>query len=696
MEQEQERQLELRDYLTVLRRRRWVVIEVFIAVLASVTIATYLQTPVYQATVALLVQSESPSYSRYSDMPLVSAALDNVQARSVQTHKRLIVSRPVIQATIEELKLGITPATFLKALNVETSRDTDVIEVHLCNPDPQLAADIANCLADNYVLQNQSLNREAAHGASVYLEAQLEQVSAELTQAETDLATFKRLHGIADLDEETRAMIDLLGKLEAQLAVAQAEARGAKARAEATRDKLSEQQRTVLASVTEAPNPVVESLETDLVRAEAQRASLLEQYAPTSQRVLAVDAQIEQLKVQLADHLQTIVSATQETINPVHEVLVERAANDDADAIAAQKRQTALQKAVHSVSAQLDTIPNRQKELAGLTRAATVSEIVYTQLLQKYHDVRVAESMRMSNARVVEPAEPPEIPVRPRKKLNIALAVVFGGLLGIMLAALVDYLDDSITDPEDVERYLGLPLLATIPKFSDREQPLIHQRTKRAREAEAYRILRSNIYFTAVDRPLGTILVTAVAATEGKTTTTANLGIAIAQEGKRVILVDTDLRRPTLHKLFNLDNTEGLTSVLLGGLPLEEALKPTEVENLSVLTSGPLPPNPAELLNSEKAASVLKELESLGDMVLLDSPPALMVADAPVLASKVDGVLLVVERGRPGRTVVSRGLETLRRARGQLIGIVLNKTATRGGYYYYYYYYDYGSEQTRQ
>ncbi len=691
---EETEQLELRDYLTVLQRRRWIVIEVFVVLVAVVAIGSYVQTPVYRATAKLLVETQAPPrYSHYEELPLVAAGLEITRARSLETHKALIKTRPVIEAVIRQLHLDEEPEELLKQLTVETLRDTDVISIHADDPDPQLAANIANSVAENYVLLNQSYTQESAHSASTFLESQLNKVRVELADAEDALEAFKAKTGIVDLAEETKQEINVLGTLQAQLASAGADARAASARADVTRRKLSEQERMKLSATVQKANPVVEELQTELAKLETQRAGLLEEYSEDSQKVAAVEAQIDQIKTQLADALKVVLASTTESTNPVYDALLEQAAMDQADAEAAARRLSALRGAVNRHEARLLDLPVKEKNLARLVRQQTVSDRIYKLLLEKYHEARIAEAMSLSAARLVEPATVPKSPVKPRKKLNIALACVFGLLLGIMLAALVEYLDDTIKDVDDVRRYLHLPVLGSVPRFRAPELTLISDLGERSSAAEAYRVLRSNITFASVDQPVKTLLVTAATQLEGKTTTVANLGIAMSQEGKKVLLVDTDLRRPALHRMFDLDNTRGLTSTLVGSFALEDVIQPTEIENLSVLTSGPLPPNPAELLNSAKMRELLSELQDQWDIILFDSPPTIMAADAAILASITDGVLFVIEQHNASRRIIAEAINVLQSAKARLLGVALNKWRAEGRGYYYYYYYYYGSEQ---
>lgn len=679
----------LRDYLAVLRRRKWIVIEVFVLLVGTVVIGSFLQAPLYRAAAALLVETAAPSFRGYEELPIVARGLEMTHSATIQTHKRLMTTRPVLEAVIQDLDLQVSIEELRRQISVETFRDTDVIEIRVDDNDPVLATNLANAVANNYILVNQEYNRAAAESASNFLEQQLAAVKDELAQAEEQTEQYKLSKGISDLDEETHQQIEVLGKLEGELASAEAAAQAASARSQVIEEKFSQQERFRLRDSTEKPNPLVEELQTELARLEAQRAGLLEEYAAESHNVRAVAAQIDNLKQQLSQQLKTVLASTTRATSPVHDELLTEAARNGATAVAARKRVAALGRTLGRAEAQLSDMPSREKELARLVRAQNIADRVYTLLLEKYHEVRVAGAMRLSSARLVESAVVPEFPIKPRKKLNIALACIFGLILGIMLASLVEYLDDTIKDPDEVDKLLAIPVLGTVPRLSEEEIVLLTEVDPKSRLAEAFRTTRSNLGFVSVDQPARTLLVTSTSAEEGKTFMVANMAITMAQEGKKVIIVDTDLRRPSLHQRFGLDNTEGVSSVLVGERDLEEVLKSTDVEGLQVLPSGPVPPNPVELLASDKMAQLCQALAEKADFVLYDSPPAIMVSDAATLASRVDGVILVIEQGGSGRKLITDARDLLVRAHGRIVGAILNKMSREAGRYYYYYYHDY-------
>jgi succinoglycan biosynthesis transport protein ExoP len=318
----------------------------------------------------------------------------------------------------------------------------------------------------------------------------------------------------------------------------------------------------------------------------------------------------------------------------------------------------------------------------------------YSALLSSYSNIGLAEANSSATVTVISPAVTPKVPIRPRILSNTLLAAALGALAGAGLAFLVEYLDDTVKSPEDLQATgLGaIGVVQRVPGNGKNEVSRIFALNEpKSLVAEAYRTLRTNLQFSSLDTPLRSLVVTSAVATEGKTTTAANLAVVMAQAGNRIVLVDGDLRRPSAHKLFGLSNGTGLTTALVEDpRALNGYLQETGIENLRVLTAGPIPPNPQELLGSQRMEELLRRLEEEADIVVLDTPPTLVVSDANVLAARASGVLMVVNAGKTRRAAVRQAVEGLRKVGANVLGCVLNMVSTRGGrssYYYSSYYY---------
>ncbi len=328
-------------------------------------------------------------------------------------------------------------------------------------------------------------------------------------------------------------------------------------------------------------------------------------------------------------------------------------------------------------------IADTQTQIAGLQNKKLTLQANYASLLSN------TQRGALNSINVIEPPALPTVPVGPNKSATILLAAAIGFLLAAGAAYLMEYLDDTLKNPEDVQKALNLTALGAVPRVEGATpgNELAILSNSQSAATEAYRVLRTNLHFSAVDHPLRTLLITSPAPGEGKSLTTANLAAVLAQAGRRVILVDADLHKPRVHRVFGLRNNVGLTTALLDEHPnLEGLIQEGPVPNLWVLTSGPLPPNPAELLGSTRAKELIAQLLAQADMVLFDSPPIVALADAVIISTQTDGVLLVLDVGHSRREVARRAVEALRRVNARVLGVVLNRMPIRGeGYYYYYY-----------
>jgi len=329
--------------------------------------------------------------------------------------------------------------------------------------------------------------------------------------------------------------------------------------------------------------------------------------------------------------------------------------------------------------------PEERTELARLETVLASYRNTYANLLQGYEQMRLAAGMTSDNVLLFQPAEVPGAPVRPKTLNNTALAGAVGLVLGLIASFLIEYLDDTIKSPDDAQRDLGLGTLAMIGRFNRADGELVTLADPLSPAAEAFRLLRTNLWFSSVDQPVRKVLITSPGPLEGKSVVAANLGVVIAQAGLRVAVVDADLRRPRQHHIFGIHSRGGLSRSVMEGTT-DGRVHPGPLEGLALLPAGELPPNPVELLASRRMSALLEELAGQVDVVLIDSPPILPIADAIVLAQRVDGVVLVLEAGKTSRTAARQAVERLEQVGGRLFGVVLNGVPfRRGGYYYYYY-----------
>lgn len=352
-----------------------------------------------------------------------------------------------------------------------------------------------------------------------------------------------------------------------------------------------------------------------------------------------------------------------------------------------------LERQISTLNLMEDLSPEEAATLSRLETQRNEAQIRYTDAFNKLNDLQIAQVEGSNNIQPIEPAVPPDSPIRPRTLTNTLLAAVVGGMLALGIIFLIEYLDDTVKTPDQVMADTGLSTLGAIAYIKG-DQPaerLITSHRPRDPISEAYRVLRTNLSFSAIDDALQDILITSSSPGEGKSTTAANLATVMAQTNKRVIIVDADLRRPTQHKIFTLPNNQGLTTALLDQeTPVIEHVQPTKVPGLRIMASGPIPPNPSELLNSQRMTQVLQELRREADALIFDTPPALTVADASILAPKLAGCVLIIEAGKTRRDTLIQAVQRLQKSGTNLFGVVMNRLQpNRSGYYYDYYYYYY-------
>jgi non-specific protein-tyrosine kinase len=394
---------------------------------------------------------------------------------------------------------------------------------------------------------------------------------------------------------------------------------------------------------------------------------------------VAVETTDPELSAEIANAVVTVFAAQ------IQEIQSERFSQSKAT-LESQLADTEKQISTYSTQAERAIIIEEKARLD--TKVAQYREM-YSNLLLSYEQVRLAEAQSVSSVVQVEPATPNFTPVKPKIMQNTLLAAVVGFLMAAGAIAASEALDDTIKTPDDISRKFKLPVLGVINHHATEANSPITLTDPRSPTAEAYRTLRTNVSYTSVDRPLRSLMVTSAEPGEGKTTTVSNLGVVMAQNGKEVIIADCDLRHPRVHTFFGLANRLGLstlfaqTSIVIDGIP-----QPTQVEHLSVVATGLLPPNPAELMGSQKMQSILTSMSQSADMILIDTPPILAVTDAAVLAPSMDGVLLVVRPGKTHTSGLRQTLEQLRQVNARVLGVVLNDVITRGrayGYHYKYY-----------
>ncbi len=684
-EESRPRHLGLPDYIRILSKRKWFVLIVTAVGMLMGGLLALSSERLYEATSLVIIQQRPQGFfwvtGEEAGMP------PNV---AMETYARIVRSSDVTQLASEKLqqlstdsRVIATSTEIQEALNV-TVIEPDLLRIDATSPDRRKALMFANFAALAFVERNLEDRQQESRDAREFLERQVAQYAAEVESIIEEMTAFARESGFVDIDSEIGQAVQSLAAYENEQRQAQRELMAAEARLAELRE-VRGSQGDYLVGEAPAPNPEWTTLHQTLTDARINLEKLQAQYTDGNPLVLDQAALVEELEGRLADTPQ-LINAEATRANPATSGIEGEIKAASVAVQEARARVAAAQSVLGGIHDRVRDLPDARQQWQRLTDRLDAAREAYLSLQGELRQARLAEAVKKGNARVVDQAqEPLEIQASLPRSLLFALAL--GLFIGIGLAILLEALDDTIYSVEDLQRVSDLYLLGVVPLRTDDASPLVTLDDPKSPPAEAYRTLRSNIRFSLFDRPAKTFLIASAGSGEGKSVTAANLAVAQAHSGVSVVLVDTDLRRPVQHKLFGLSNDIGVTNVVVGDMNVADALTPTEVAGLRLLASGPLPPNPAELLESEQMTAMISELTQLADLVIFDSPPAVMLTDATVLAAKLDRTIVVAESGQITERALGDIERLFRHARADILGIVLNKLRITGGDYYYYYYY---------
>jgi len=702
--------LDLHAYWRTIVRRRWLILPFFAAAVLVTAIVTLRQTKIYDATCTIIIDLAAP---RVLDKEQLQEVVETgtggywYSREYYETQYRVIRSRAVAQRVADKLQLGANPkflgidaisdpgereaarlrsdpiAVLEDNLKVEPVKDSRVVKIRYEDPDPELAAIIANTVAEAYISESLAVRSSTTASASDWLEQQLADLERKLDDSGKSLFEFKRNHDIVATSWEDRQ--SMVSQRLTTINDALTKARVRKAELQARNEAIEG-----LGSAVEKGGPEVESLQpvaasqaiqqikVRYLDARSECADLRVRYLEDHPKLEACDKKLALAKQGLEEQIRTALGAARREYQEV------------------TKTERNLLALLNDTKSDAFGLNQHERDYLELKRAYDNNQRLYELVLKRLKDTGVTGMLQASNVRILDRARPAERPIRPSTTKNLALAVLLGLLGGVALAFAAEYLDTSITSQEQVEERLGITFLGIIPSIERNKEGapqdlFVHTNPKSA-VAECLRAVRTNLLFMSPDKPLRTILVTSSGPQEGKTTTATSLAITMAGSGNRVLLVDADMRRPRVHRIFGEDNSVGLSSLILGEGRLDETVRETVIPNLHVLPCGPVPPNPAELLHTAAFQRLLGEMAARFDRVIVDSPPVGVVADAVVMATHVDGTLLVLKAGRTSREVARQAVRQLRDVNAPIFGAVLNDLDLqnqRYGQYAYYYQYGY-------
>jgi succinoglycan biosynthesis transport protein ExoP len=706
------REPHLLDYLIILRKHQWLIVTFLVTVVTVVSIASFKMKPVYVAAARVEVDKEAQNtlpfqgvnFEEYVDME-----------DYIETQIKILQSETLAMQTINALNLSQYPefggpsnaialphggagvarpailGAFLGHLSVKRVPNSRLIEVQFDSGDPQLAARIANGHVQGYIEQNFRSKYDAITQASGFLSQELEALRIKVEKSEDARVAYERQNQIWQLDEKQNITTQTLGDLnkavtEAQTSVASSEALYRMA-VSGNVDLLPEVRNS----------PVIQDLTRRKAALEDSYTEALEQYGPNYPKVLRLAEQKKEVEAGLTRAQNIMVGSIEEDYKTAHQHL------------------ELLQEALDRQKTEANDLAEKLVEFHILEHDADSNKQLYDGLLQKLKEAGITAGLRTSNIRVVDPALVPTAPAGPQKTRNIVLSVLVGLVGGIGLALFREYLDNTVKSPDDIESLAGLPSLAVVPSLPSsngyhgkwpklahkavaqvasgpRVETLSHTQPK-SQISEAFRALRTSLLLSQAEHPPQVILVTSALPREGKTTSAVNLAVTLAQLGDRTLLLDSDMRKPGIRRALNLTLGKeiGLSSYLAGVATLDEIIFPhPTINNLATVTTGPVPPSPADLLSSHRMREAISELRRRFKFIVIDSPPVMAATDAVIVSSLTDGVLLVVRSGETPKEAFTRTRDLLDAVKSRMLGVVLNAVdSSAPDYYYSYRYYPY-------
>src|SRR5579871_3252954 len=711
----------LGEYVRVLIKRKWLILACLGTIFSVVAIASLRMTPVYEAGGTIEINKPDASLNFQNS---ATFSLDYFDPTELETELKILQSDLLAMQVIRELNLDRRPeyagqappppsssldlapdplqadptralamvGGFKSALRVSLSPNTRIIEVHYRSPDPQMAANVVNSLMQTYVENNFKARFESTMQASDWLSKQLVDLQMKVETSQEKLVRYQKEHEILGADEKQNITMEKLDELNKELTAAESERMDKEGAyrlvesgdAEAIASSLNAAEDSGGGQSNTALLGMLRSKEADL---KIQAAELNTQFGPSYPKLSILNNQLKEVDSQIQGEMKKIVSKVRGQYS------------------AALQRESMLREALDKQKQEANKLNESAIEYTLLKRDVDTNRELYEGLLQKLKEAGVAAGLKSNNFRIVDGARPPTAPIEPNIPRNLLFAAVLGLVSGVGLAFLLEGLDNTVRTTEQAQLISGVASLGMIPlgSKSSREGPnpkrlviasskeaveLVTQVRPQSQMAESYRALRTSLLLSNIGAPPKVIMVTSALPQEGKTTTSINTAVVLAQKGVRVLLIDADLRRPSIHKTLGMGPHSGLSNVLTGSTTVEQAITSSPIlPNLFVLPSGTPPPNPAELLASANMRDLLNQLREQYDHVVIDTPPSLSVTDAVVLSPRADAVVLVIRSAQTTKQALRRSRDVLMQVNAKVVGVLLNAVDLSSPDYYYYYEY---------
>jgi succinoglycan biosynthesis transport protein ExoP len=660
-----ENAIDFQYYGNLLWKNRLLLATAAVLGLALGLMVAFAQTPEYRASVMVQIDPPAPTFMSVQEA-LAGSYWQN--ADFYNTQFRVLRSSALGDKVLTRLRLKDKDSAaqdaggeFMAHVAVEPVPESRLVLIHVTHRYPKEAALWANTLADVYIEEVISTRVEAARKAYEWLQERLGATQKSMREAQDRLFRSYQSQDLFVPEGSTSAVTSSISKLTSDLIEAQARRIALEAALKQV-SQLKAAGQSLEPMPQFASDPAIVGFNTQIAVAQNELSRLQQQYKEGHPEIQKLRLQIEQAQKSKQGQGEQIVAGMRAEYEQI------------------QKREVELRGAIDTEKGQAASQSRKAAELDALKKEAESAKGLYDVLLQKLNETDIAASIRSNNVSIVEHAIAPAYPIRPNKKRTAAVAAMLGLLLGVGLVLARDYLDNTIKDPEEIERYLHVDLLAAVPQYDEANVHFV---------TEAYQNLRTALIFGRKDERGQIVLVTGTVPQEGKTTTIVNLGKLLASSGEKAVLVDFDLRRGQLHNRLGLTREPGVTNFFVNHEDLDALVRPTKVPNLFALTTGPLPPNPPAILTRPNMADFLDRLRGHFSWILIDSPPLASVTDAQLLARYADITTFVVQYNTADKKLIRRNLSALRKVTDTVLGVVLNSVNVRAkGYYYYYYPHD--------
>ena len=709
----------LREYLRVLIKRKWMVTSVIVGIFMAVAIASLRQTPLYEAVGRIAVNKADSNLISFKDS---TPDTDYVYEQSdLDTEVRILQSDLMALQVIRQLNLDKRPefgghsdqkqanlvadplqtdsnrtsallAIFHSKLHVTLIPNTRIMEIHFTSTDPQLAAGAVNNLAATYVEQNFKTKFESTMQASDWLSKQLVDLQMKVETSQEKLVRYQKEHEILGIDEKTNIITEKLDALNKEMTTAESDRMEKEA---VYRQSQSNDPDAIAAAIVSestgggngAGSVLLDKLREQQAGLRIQVAELSTQFGPSYPKVEQLNSQLKEIDHQLQ-------SETNKAVDHLRGLYM-----------AALQRETMLRESFEKQKQEANKLNESAIEYSILKRDLDSNRTLYEGLLEKLKEAGVTAGLRSNNFRIIDAARVPTAPSEPNIPRNLSFALVLGVISGVGLAFVLENLDNTVRTPEQATALSGLPALGMIPHGSKSTRhgaaakrlaltaskevvETVTQVRPQSQMAESYRALRTSLLLSNLGAPPKVIMVTSARPQEGKTTTSINTAIVLAQKGVKVLLMDADLRRPSVHKTLGMGPRSGLSNVLTGSATVQQTITTSPIlPNLFIMPAGTPPPNPAELLASSNMRDLITELREQYDHIVIDTPPTLSVTDAVVLSPRADATILVIRSGQTTKQALRRARDILMQVNAHVAGVLLNAVDLTSPDYYYYYEY---------